>query len=88
MSPFDFVCPCCTGALLHTLAQTSTHFSRPQLFLELGKGTFVAAIGRGSSSQPKPTRSPSRLTAKAALLADGDQVNHANIITAAELEGS
>ncbi|MBW4550166.1 MAG: hypothetical protein KME35_03500 [Aphanocapsa sp. GSE-SYN-MK-11-07L] len=53
MSPFDVFCPCCTGALLHTLAQTSTHFSRPQLFLELGKGALVAAIGRGSSSKPE-----------------------------------
>jgi hypothetical protein len=46
MLPFESLfCPCCTGAMLHTLAQTSAGLIKPHLFLELGKGALITAIG-------------------------------------------
>ncbi len=49
MSPFDLFCPCCTGALLQTLAQTDIRVWQPQALLELGKGAFLAHFN------PSPT---------------------------------
>jgi hypothetical protein len=46
MSPFDVFCPCCTGALLHTLAQADTSWMKPKVFLELGRGAFMSQISK------------------------------------------
>jgi hypothetical protein len=51
MVPFEVLtCPCCTGAVLHTLTQTVPDLLTPHSFLQLGKGALVAALGQQERS--------------------------------------
>jgi hypothetical protein len=78
MSPFDLpICPCCTGAMLHTLAQNAGWLTSQSL-LQLGKGALIATIGPGETTQTpepalnsgSPTLAPSLAPSLAPLSSD------------------
>ncbi|MBR8830773.1 MAG: hypothetical protein N5P05_001008 [Chroococcopsis gigantea SAG 12.99] len=49
----SLVCPCCTAAVLQTLAENGTGWLNPKLFLEVGKGALFTSINRSSSKALK-----------------------------------
>jgi hypothetical protein len=50
-----FFCPCCTSAVLHTLAQFNPPDLSRQLLL-LGKGALVTAVNKGSTAAESLSR--------------------------------
>jgi hypothetical protein len=51
-------CPCCTSAILHTIAQSGTLWLSRQ-HLMLGTGSLIAAIGNVKKIPPSLSESPS-----------------------------
>ncbi len=49
-------CPCCTGAMLHTLSQHGMLLS--QSFLELGRGALITRLGQSEPIGNPPRRYP------------------------------
>ncbi len=51
----SLVCPCCTVAVVQTLAQSGTDWMAPRFFLQLGKGALIASIDRSNVKISKHT---------------------------------
>lgn len=57
MPPIEgLFCPCCTPAILHTIAQSGTHWLSRQ-HLTLGTGTLIAALGDVKKTHPSSPES-------------------------------
>ena len=53
MLPFDLpICPCCTGAMLHAIAQNAAEVTAAKSLLYLGKGNLLAALRESEQKSP------------------------------------